>query len=283
MARPVSTSAYREPRETLILGGTLLVVLGVIALTATATLCSSLILVLLVLAFSYASTRTHHDDLIRKARQVNSDSAPGLARLAVECGVKLQPGPVNVFVAPSRTLNAYTFGLSAPKVVVLYSSLLQIMDPQELRFIIGHEMGHVRLGHTWLNSLIGGMAGIPSPLFISALLALAFRSWNRVCEYSADRAGLLACGDSEKAISALVKLVAPQAGMSEKKMEQALRHIDAEDDDPMNVFSELLATHPMLIRRIEQLRRYAKTTEYRRLQALLDRNLEGIGLAVQSV
>jgi Zn-dependent protease with chaperone function len=276
VARPVSTSAYREPRETLVLGVTLLIVLGVIALTATATLCSSLLLVLLVLVISYASTRSHHESLLRKARQVNPDETPGVARLIHDCEARLQPGPITVFVAPSRTLNAYTFGLSTPKVVVLYSSLLRVMDPDELRFIIGHEMGHVRLGHTWLNSLIGGMAGIPSPLFISALLALAFRGWNRICEYSADRAGLLACGDAEKAISALVKLVAPQAGTSEKYMEQALRHIDAEDDDPINVINELLATHPMLIRRIEHLRRYAVTSEYRRLQGLVDRNLANI-------
>jgi Zn-dependent protease with chaperone function len=276
VARPVSTSAYREPRETLVLGVTLLIVLGVIALTATATVCSSLLLVLLVLVISYASTRSHHESLLRKARQVNMDETPGVAQLIHDCEARLQPGPITVFVAPSRTLNAYTFGLSTPKVVVLYSSLLRVMDPDELRFIIGHEMGHVRLGHTWLNSLIGGMAGIPSPLFISTLLALAFRGWNRICEYSADRAGLLACGDAEKAISALVKLVAPQAGTSEKYMEQALRHIDAEDDDPINVINELLATHPMLIRRIEHLRRYAVTSEYRRLQGLVDRNLANI-------
>jgi Zn-dependent protease with chaperone function len=273
VARPFSTSAYREPRETLVLGVTLLIVLGVIALTATATVCSSLLLVLLVLVISYASTRSHHESLLRKARQVNMDETPGVARLIHDCEARLQPGPITVFVAPSRTLNAYTFGLSTPKVVVLYSSLLRVMGPEELHFIIGHEMGHVRLGHTWLNSLIGGMAGIPSPLFISALLALAFRGWNRICEYSADRAGLLACGDAEKAISALVKLVAPHAGTSDKYMEQALRHIDAEDDDPINVINELLATHPMLIRRIENLRRYAVTSEYRRLQGLVDRNL----------
>ena len=45
-----------------------------------------------------------------------------------------------------------------------------------------------------LNWLVGGMAGIPSPFMASALLAMAFLWWNRACEFSADRAGLLACG-----------------------------------------------------------------------------------------
>ena len=86
------------------------------------------------------------------------------------------------------------------------------MDADELRFIIGHEMGHVALGHTWLNSLVGGMAGIPSSSTSSAILTLAFLSWNRTCELSADRAGLLACGSLDKAVSSLIKLVAGPEG-----------------------------------------------------------------------
>jgi len=32
---------------------------------------------------------------------------------------------------------AYTFGLSTPKVVVLYSALFDVMDADELKFIVG--------------------------------------------------------------------------------------------------------------------------------------------------
>ncbi len=108
-------------------------------------------------------------------------------------------------------MNAYTFGMVEPQVVVVYAGVFSIMDADELRFIIGHELGHIRLGHTWLNSLVGGMAGIPSPYVAAILLYIAFRWWNRACEYSADRAGLLACGKPEKAASALIKLVGGSA------------------------------------------------------------------------
>ena len=253
----------------------------VIALTATATVCLSFVFVLAMVALSYAITRSHHRALLERARPVTAQDTPALATLVTESVARLQPGPVQVFVAPGRVLNAYTFGLASPKVVVLHSALLQVMDADELRFVLGHELGHVRLGHTWLNSLVGGMAGIPSPFVASAMLAMAFLWWNRACEYSADRAGLLACGKPQKAISALVKLAEGAGagtgadGSTElaEVLERALRHIEAEDDHALASLSEALSTHPMMVRRIEELRRYATSAEYRRLQTRIERNV----------
>ena len=267
--RPYNTTAYRYPRERLILALTLLLVFLVIALTATATVCLSFVFVVAMVALSYAITRSHHRALLKRALQVTPQDTPALAPLVAESVARLQPGPVQVFVASGDALNAYTFGLSSPKVVVLHSALLQVMDTDELRFVLGHELGHVRLGHTWLNSLVGGMAGIPSPFAASAMLTMAFLWWNRACEYSADRAGLLACGKSHKAISALVKLAAGVGAGTRADLERTLRHIEAEDDHALASLSEALSTHPMMVRRIEQLRHYATSAQYRRLQALM--------------
>jgi len=271
--RPYDTTAYRYPHERLILALTLLLVFLVIALTVTATVCLSVLFIVVMVALSYAMTRSHHQALLERARQVTPQDTPGLVALVDESVARLQAGPVRVFVAPSNTLNAYTFGLSSPKVVVLHAPLLQVMDSDELRFILGHELGHVRLGHTWLNSLVGGMAGIPSPFLASALLTMVFLWWNRACEYSADRAGLLACGQPHKAISALVKLAAGPQVRTQADLERALMHIEAEDDHAWGSLGEVLATHPMMVRRIEELRRYAASAEYRRLQSLVDRNV----------
>jgi len=102
--------------------------------------------------------------------------------------------------------------------------------------------GHAALGHTWLNTLLGGMAGVPMPIGAAVLLTLAFRWWNRICEYSADRAGLLACGSLNSATRALVKLVSGPIH-SEEHYERIMAAIDAEDDNIMNVFSPILC-HP---------------------------------------
>jgi Zn-dependent protease with chaperone function len=183
---------------------------------------------------------------------------------------RLRPDAVEVFVAPSRNMNAYTFGLTSPKVVVLYSALFNVMDEDELLFILGHELGHVALGHTWLNSLVGGLAGIPAPWSAGAILAVVFLWWNRMCEYSADRAGLLACGKPEKAVTALIKLAAGPGASSEVDLRRTYQQIDAEDDTLLGELGEALGTHPMLIRRIQALRRYARSGQYHRLQARLN-------------
>jgi Zn-dependent protease with chaperone function len=216
--------------------------------------------------------RSHHNALIQQAHPVTPQTIPALANLVNGCAARLQSGPFNTYVTPGNTLNAYTFGLAEPQVVVIYAGLLRTMDEDELRFIVGHELGHVRLGHTWLNSLVGGMAGIPSPYGAAILLYFAFRWWNRACEYSADRAGLLSCGKLEKAASALIKLeFGPSATGTTLGWQQALRRIEAEDDHLENNLLEMLSTHPMTVRRLEALRQYAATPEYQRLQEQVNR------------
>ncbi len=273
MAAKYSTTDYRYPSEYLILAATILVVLLVIAFTAAATVCASAIFVPAVVIFGYFASRSKHQALLADARQVSPQSAPELMPIVQEDMARLQVEPVDIFIARSNQLNAYTFGMDSPKAIVLYSSLFKIMDRDEIQFILGHEMGHVKLGHTWLNTLVGGMAGIPSGLGAAAIMELAFRWWNRACEYSADRAGVLACGKPSKAISALVKLEAGTAAITPSGMQAAIQHIATEDDDLVNNLEELLASHPMVAKRVEQVRQFANSPSYRQMQAMMDKNL----------
>ncbi len=261
------TTAYRVPNEPVVLGITLVLVLGLLIVSATVTMCASGLFAVALVALAYEMNRSHHRALLRYAHPVTDQSSPALAALAESTARRLQPGRVEVFVVPGQQLNAYTFGVEDPKTVVLYAPLLEVMDSDELTFIMGHEMGHVALGHTWLNTILGGMAGIPSPFGAALILAFAFRWWNRACEYSADRAGLLACGNLQKATSALVKLTMGSQPLSARAYAAALARIDAEDDTLAGQLQELLSSHPMLIRRINELRQYAASADYARLQS----------------
>lgn len=269
-----TTTAYRYPSESGILLITLGLVFGVIAITSAATFCGSFLFVLVMVGVAYFATRSHHADLLQKAQPVTAQSLPGLEAVVKQCAARLQVEPVQVFIVASRSLNAYTFGLSSPKAIVVYSPLMQLMDADEIAFIIGHEMGHVRLGHTWLNSLVGGIAGIPSPFMAAVIMRFAFLWWNRACEYSADRAGLLAGGGRlDKAVSALVRLATGTQTRNVEAMAAAYKKVDAEDDDISGNLSELLADHPLIINRIEELQRWAKTAEYQKLQTGVNGNL----------
>jgi Zn-dependent protease with chaperone function len=274
MAAKYSTTDYRYPYEYLILAATILVVLIVIAFTAAATVCTSAIFVPAVVIFGYFASRSKHQALLSEAQQVTPQTAPEMTPLVQENYARLQVEPVNVFIVRSSQLNAYTFGMDSPKAIVLYSSLFRIMDRDEIQFILGHEMGHVKLGHTWLNTLVGGMAGIPSGLGAAAVMELAFRWWNRACEYSADRAGVLACGKPNKAITALVKLEAGPTALTQSGLQAAMQHIEREDDDLMNNLEELIASHPMVVKRVEQVRQFTRSAEYHQMQALMDKNLQ---------
>jgi len=206
---------------------------------------------------------------------VTPETMPRLDQLVRECAARLRPGQARTYIAPGYILNAYTFGVTEPRTVVVYAGMLKVMDEPELKYIVGHELGHIALGHTWLNSILGGMAGIPSPYLAAALLYFAFRWWNRACEYSADRAGVLACGKPAKAISALVKLEAGPSARTQAGLQAAMQHIASEDDDIWQNLEELLASHPMIAKRVEHIHKFSNTQEYRNMQSLMDKNLVG--------
>ena len=265
------TRAYRYENEQVVLILTILLVLGVIILTSTATFCLSAVFILGMFLISAVMIHSHHQSLMQHALRVDRARTPELANLIAECGVKLQPGQVDVFVVNQKQMNAYTFGISSPKVLVLFAPLVKTMTVNELKFIIGHEMGHVVLGHTWLNTIIGGMAGIPAPFGAAVILFSPFagESHVRIFSRSSGVAGLRRYSHRNFGTG---RLAAPKI-RTQADFESALAMIDAEDDPVSNRLAELFQSHPMLIRRINTLRDYARSTEYQRIQTGINGNL----------
>lgn len=58
--------------------------------------------------------------------------------------------------ADTNALNAYVTGFGQTKRIVLWDTIIRRLDEDELLFVMGHEMGHFVLGHTW--KLIGFIA-----------------------------------------------------------------------------------------------------------------------------
>ena len=66
----------------------------------------------------------------------------------------------------TKALNAYVSGLGNTKRVVLWDTIIARLDEPELLFVMGHEMGHYVLGHTWK------LIGLLSTLIIATLFAI---------------------------------------------------------------------------------------------------------------
>lgn len=72
-----------------------------------------------------------------------------IVALAAEAGI---PGR-NVYEVDkskqTKKYNAYVNGFGASQRIVLWDTILEGMEDDELLFVMGHEMGHYRLGHIW--------------------------------------------------------------------------------------------------------------------------------------
>ena len=178
-----------------------------------------------------------------------------------------------LYVRADPTLNAVTIGLDKP-IIVLNSALVDLLEEDELRFVIGHELGHALSGHavyrTLLDRLInltGVLNTIPlGGLGIRAIIA-ALYEWSRKAELSADRAGLLATQDPAAAIRAHMQL-ASGGLMGELDlatfMAQGAEYLDAGDlrDSVLKLMLVEKTTHPFAVVRAAELRRWVDSGEY---------------------
>ncbi|RLG04541.1 MAG: hypothetical protein DRN54_00745 [Thaumarchaeota archaeon] len=168
------------------------------------------------------------------------------------------------YIIRSRSLTAFTFGSNKSQFLVLSSGLLRSLDRDELKAAIGHELGHIKCGHIKYHTLaeilvrgveyslgvLGGALNMLSPAIRLMLL-----SWHRESEISADRAGLIAVGDSEKVVSLLRKLHRGFGGVG-------------------NSVEELFSTHPAYENRVKHIREYYESEEYRGVRRKVERRLK---------
>ena len=107
-----------------------------------------------------------------------------------------------------------TVGTERP-LTVLSSLLLDSLSGDELLFVFGHELGHLRSRHIVYSQLATVLPVVGDVLktatlgiggLLSSGLQLSVSNWLRMSDFSADRAGLLACQDLEVALRVLLKL-----------------------------------------------------------------------------
>ncbi|RLI07877.1 hypothetical protein DRO32_03220 [Candidatus Bathyarchaeota archaeon] len=163
-------------------------------------------------------------ELLANCLRVGERQCPSLHELYVDCASSLGvEEPPELFVECNPYPVSYIVGVSKA-MIVLSTGLVDVMEEDEVRFALGHELGHFLCQHVLYQTMVryiseivarlGDVISVAGPLGGMTKVAVkpievALLSWSRVSEFSADRAGLIACRDLDTALSALVKLGIP--------------------------------------------------------------------------
>lgn len=173
-----------------------------------------------------------------------------LHNLISESCTKLGMELPHCFVSFDPYINAYVLGFTKPYSLVLTSALIEAMNDDELRFVVCHELGHIRMGHSRLKSLV-----MPTNNSIP-VVTLIFNNWLRKTEYTADRAGIFATEDIKASISALKKIAVGSKLAGEIDSKALIKQVCDACDENVEKMSEWLLTHPYITNRIKCLVEY---------------------------
>ncbi|RIJ78035.1 M48 family peptidase, partial [Nakamurella silvestris] len=184
------------------------------------------------------------------------------------------PTRPELYVIQNPVPNAVTIGMDVP-FIVLNTGLVDLLDEDELRFVLGHEIGHAMSGHavyqTMLQHLLrlaGNFGWLPVGGWALRALVAALMEWSRKAELSGDRAGLLATQDPEVALRVMMKL-AGGSRLGEMStgafLEQADEYESTGDlrDGVLKLLNLELKTHPFSVVRAAQMRDWVVNGEYR--------------------
>jgi Zn-dependent protease with chaperone function len=116
-----------------------------------------------------------------------------------------------LFVSQTPFVNAGAYGMDSP-FIVINSGALKLLDDDEMRALLGHELGHVMSGHALYHTILAlilyvGFSSLPFLAGIALLpVRFALLEWYRKSELSSDRAGLLASQDPNAALRMFLKM-----------------------------------------------------------------------------
>lgn len=213
---------------------------------------------------------------------VSEKQLPHLHKLLIEACEILDLEPPQLYIQQNPTPNAYTFAMRGKQpFVVLHTSLIEMLTPEEIQAVIAHELGHLKCEHgvyLTMANLVVLAANLLPPwgTVLAQSLQDQMLQWVRCAEFSCDRAALLAIQNPKVVMSVLMKLaggsptLAPQLNL-DAFIEQAKAY-DAIGTDSLGEMLQAAQTaqltHPVPVIRAREIDRWASSVEY---QTILDK------------
>jgi len=131
----------------------------------------------------------------------------------------------NLFVQQSKEYNASVFAHGRKFDLLIHSELLKDFTLGELRFVLGHELGHVLFNHSRFPVRdIVSLIEETKPSFVSPETRNLLFRWSRAAELSADRIGLLCCGQLTTAVKALFQTSSGLSGIGVDRVLRSFRN-----------------------------------------------------------
>lgn len=192
-------------------------------------------------------------------------------------GVKEKLGfndPVDFYITGDSTVNAWTIAAARegePHIVNINSALVNLMSDDELRFVVGHELGHLMNKNTEMLRLIGFVfpRGTVPPL----VLQYKIRLWEQLSELIADRFGYMAVESLPACLSAFFKMT---SGLDINKIDM---QVDAYLEENLKHLEYFISdkglsrdTHPVNPIRVQSLNLFATCQS----EEELEQKMEGI-------
>jgi len=180
-----------------------------------------------------------------------------------------------LFVSQTPFANAMAVGFDKPFIVV-NTGALELLDDDERRVILAHEVGHVMSGHATYTTIAllilrAGFSTIPGLGLVALPVQLALLEWYRKAELSADRAGMLGSQDPLAAMRLFLRFAGGSPGDDATNLDEFL--VQAREYEAAgNIFDTVLKflnvafqTHPFATVRAAELQRWMESGAYERI------------------
>ncbi len=215
----------------------------------------------------------HRRDLLTGALRLNRTISPEIADSLAACREIIGfHRPVEIYVRPEPMINACCMkNPTGPVLVVVSSRMIEVFTPAELRFVIGHELGHAAFDHFSIPMPVIAKIEDMGVQYVSHKTSLDLYVWCRAAELSADRVGMVCAQDPVAAASGFFKCA---SGLSSDRvhadLEMYSRQVESlasapsarseprDDDDTLDCFS----THPYSPVRVRAAVAFSKSENY---------------------
>jgi Zn-dependent protease with chaperone function len=184
------------------------------------------------------------------------------------------PAEYPVYVSQTPFANAGAYGMERPFIIV-NSGLVQLLEDDELQFVLGHEIGHVMSGHVLYTTMMVILLqlaerGFPVVGLAARAILVGLLEWYRKAELSSDRAGILSVQDAEVGMRVMMKFAG--GGMNEHtNLPEFIRQADEYrvggdlGDQIFKVLNLIGANHPFPVLRVAEMRDWFESGAYERI------------------